>query len=515
MTKTELQNKQLKNLHSKLWEIACSFWGKMEADDYKDYVLGLLFYRFLSEKVNKTVNIFLAHDEVRSYAEAWEIDEYREGLIADLISTVGYVIEPKYLFSNMINMINVKKEGFDVEYLQKAINSIMESTIGQESQDAFDGIFDDFDLTSTKLGKSIKDRNKLLAKAILSINRINFEHEDAQIDVLGDAYEYFIGQFAATAGKKSGSFYTPAQAGTLLAKLTTVGRTKAQNIFDACGGSGSLLLSVGKEVEVANYHYQELSFNAYNLARMNMLLHNVGYKKMHMINDDTLEHPAFLDVQMDVIVANPPYSQKWSSSEDFLDDERFSEWGVLPPKSYADFAFVISMLHTLKEDGAMAVLLPHGVLFRGGREEEIRRKLIEKNYIDAVIGLPANAFFGTSIPVTAMVFRKNRKERDILFIDASKDFVKQGNKNYMTDDSIEKIMDAYSKRIDIEKYSHVATYEELLENDFNLNIPRYVDTFEEEEPVDVEEKSKEYATLEKQSKEIDDKLAEFFKELGI
>lgn len=515
MTKTELQKQQLAKLHSTIWDIACSFWGKMEPDDYKDYVLGLLFYRFLSEKVEKTVGTFLAHDEVGTYEEAWEIEEYREGLIDDLISTVGYVIEPKYLFSNIIDMINVKKEGFDVEYLQKAINSLMESTIGQESQEAFDGIFDDFDLTSTKLGKSIKDRNKLLSKAIISINKIDFDHDDAQIDVLGDAYEYLIGQFAATAGKKSGSFYTPAQAGTILAKLTTMGRERAHNVFDACGGSGSLLLSVGKEIDVANYYYQELTTNTYNLARMNMLLHNVGYKKMHMENDDTLENPAFLDNQMDVIVANPPYSQKWSSDDKFLDDERFSEWGVLPPKSYADFAFVISMLHTLKQDGAMAVLLPHGVLFRGGKEGEIRRKIIEKNFIDTVIGLPSNSFYGTSIPVAILVFKKNKATKDILFIDASKDFVKEGNKNYITDDSIEKIMDAYSKRIDIEKYSHVADYDELLENDFNLNIPRYVDTFEEEEPVDVEEKIKEYAILEKQSKEIDDRLAEFFKELGV
>lgn len=487
----------------------------MEPDDYKDYVLGLLFYRFLSEKVEKTVTIFLAHDEVKTYQEAWDIEEYKEALIDDLISTIGYVIEPQFLFSNIIHMINVKKEGFDVEFLQKAINSLMESTIGQESQEAFDGIFDDMDLTSTKLGKSIKDRNKLLSKAILSINEIDFEHEEAQIDVLGDAYEYLIGQFAATAGKKSGSFYTPAQAGTILARLTTQGIPRAQNVFDACGGSGSLLLAVGKEIEVANYYYQELTTNTFNLARMNMLLHNVGYKKMHMENDDTLENPAFLDIQMDVIVANPPYSQRWSSDDKFLEDERFSEWGALPPKSYADFAFVISMLHTLKQDGTMAVLLPHGVLFRGGKEGEIRRKIIEKNYIDTVIGLPSNSFFGTSIPVAIIVFKKNKKTNDILFIDASKDFVKEGNKNFITDKSIEKIIEVYTNRTDIEKYSHVASYEELEENEFNLNIPRYVDTFEDEEPIDIIEKSKEYTNLEEKSKELDDKLVEFFKELGV
>ena len=517
MTKTEIQNAQLKELHSRIWEIACSFWGKMEADDYKDYVLGLLFYRFLSEKVEKVVNKLLEYDEVKSYEEAWGIPEYKEGLRTDLINSLGYVIEPEFLFSNMINMITVKKEGFGVEFLQKAINSLMESTMGQESQEAFDGIFEDMDLTSTKLGKSIKDRDKLLATAILSINKIDFEHEDAMIDVLGDAYEYLIGQFAATAGKKSGSFYTPAQAGVLLAKITTIDKPKVSNVLDACGGSGSLLLHVGKEAEVANYYYQELTTNTYNLARMNMLLHNVGYQRMHMVNDDTLEYPAFLDVQMDVIVANPPYSAKWSQDDKFLDDERFSEWGVLPPKSYADYAFTLSMLHTLKEDGNMAILLPHGVLFRGGKEGEIRRKLIEKGngYIDAVIGLPANAFFGTSIPTAILVFKKNRTNRDILFIDASKDFVKEGNKNYITDESIEKIVETYKNRETIDKYSYVADFEEIKENDFNLNIPRYVDIFEEEEMINISEKRKEMEGLGKRSKELDIKLEGFFKELGL
>ncbi|NMA85555.1 MAG: type I restriction-modification system subunit M [Epulopiscium sp.] len=515
MTKTEIQRKQLDKLHSTIWDIACSFWGKMEPDDYKDYVLGLLFYRFLSEKVEKTVEQFLAYDEIKEYEKAWEIPEYREGLEADLITTLGYVIEPQYLFSSMVDMITVKKEGFEVEFLQKGINSLMESTMGQESQESFEGIFDDMDLTSTKLGKSIKDRNKLLAKAIVSINEIDFEHEEAHIDVLGDAYEYLIGQFAATAGKKSGAFYTPAQAGILLAKLTTVGRTKASNVFDACGGSGSLLLHVGDEVDVANYYYQELTANTFNVARMSFLLHDVEYQKMHMVNDDSLEYPAFLDVPMDVIVANPPYSQRWEASEKFLEDERFSEWGVIPPKSYADYAFTLSMLHTLKEDGTMAILLPHGVLFRGGREGEIRRKLIEKNYIDAIIGLPANAFYGTSIPVAVLVFKKNKEKRDILFIDASKDFVKEGNKNYITDESIDKIVNTFIKREDIDKYSYLADFNEIEENDFNLNIPRYVDTFEEEEPVDIDEKRIKYVELEKKSKELDDKIESFFKELGL
>lgn len=268
---------------------------------------------------------------------------------------------------------------------------------------------------------------------------------------------------------------------------------------------------MGDEVDVANYYYQVLTANTFNVARMSFLLHDVEYQKMHMVNDDSLEHPAFLDVPMDVIVANPPYSQRWEASEKFLEDERFSEWGVIPPKSYADYAFTLSMLHTLKEDGTMAILLPHGVLFRGGREGAIRRKLIEKIYIDAIIGLPANAFYGTSIPVAVLVFKKNKEKRDILFIDASKDFVKEGNKNYITDESIDKIVNTFIKREDIDKYSYLADFNEIEENDFNLNIPRYVDTFEEEEPVDINEKRIKYVELEKSQKNLMTKLSSSLK----
>lgn len=509
------QREQRDKLHSSIWEVACSFWGKMEADDYKDYVLGLLFYRYLSEKVEKTVESYLHDDELDSYEEAWKIDAYREAFKEDMIENLGYVIEPKYLFSHMVDMIVNQKVDFQIEYLQKAINALMESTIGQESQEAFDGIFDDMDLSSSKLGRSIKDRSKLIAKAIVSINKIDFGHEDAEIDILGDAYEYLIGEFAAGAGKKSGAFYTPSQAGVLMAKLTTVGKDRIQNAYDGCGGSGSLLLHVGDEAKVANYYYQELTTNTYNLARMNFLLHGVNYQDMNMVNDDTLEHPAFMEVPMDVVVTNPPYSQKWSSDDSFLDDERFREFGLIPPKSYADYAFLLTMFHTLKQDGTMGIFLPHGVLFRGGKEGDIRRKLIEKNYIDTVIGLPEKAFYGTSIPVTIIILKKNKEKKDFLFIDASKDFYKEGKNNYITDESIEKIMNTFVNRKTIDKYSYLASFEEIEENDFNLNVSRYVDTFEEEEPIDIKATKNKYQELETKKEEIEKKLKIFFEELEI
>lgn len=514
MTLTEKQKVQLKDLHSKLWNICCDFWGKMEPEDYKDYVLGLLFYRYLSERTEKVIANLFEEDDI-TYEEAWKDEEIRASLTEDLLEMIGFVIEPKYLFSKMYKMINVEKEGFDIEYLQKAINAIMESTMGQESQEAFDGIFEDMDLNSSKLGKSVLDRSKLIAKAVTSIGSIDFVFDDAEIDILGDTYEYLIGQFASTAGKKSGSFYTPAAVGDLMARICTYDRPNILNALDMCGGSGSLLLALKRHSDVRNLYYQELTTAIYNLARMNFLLHNISYHNFNMTNDDSLEHPAYLDVAQDVIVANPPYSQKWSADKSFESDDRFNKYGVLAPKSKADYAFLLTMFHSLKHDGIMAIVLPHGVLFRGGTEEKIRQTLIKNNNIDTVIGLPPNCFFGTSIPTCIMILKKDKVNKDILFIDASKEYEAGKNKNYIREEDIEKIFNAYVNREDIEKFSHVAEIEEIEENDYNLNIPRYVDTFEEEEEIDIEEVQRKIIDLEEDKMKIKKELNEFFKELGL
>lgn len=514
MTKSQKQKEQLRELYKNVWDMCCDFWGKMTADDYKDYVLGLLFYRYLSERVENVVAGLLKEDNV-SYEEAWENETYREALIEDLLSMCGYVIEPKYLFSTMYDMINISKSGFDIQYLQKAITSVVDSTKGQKSEEIFDGIFDDMDLNSTKLGRNVKDRSRLIAKSITSIGKIDFDHADSEIDVLGEVYEYMIGQFAASAGKKSGSFYTPAMVGELMARITTIDRPDALNVYDACGGSGSLLLTLKKHTNVRNYYYQELTTATYNLARMNFLLHDVSYQNIHMANDDSLENPEYLDVEQDIILSNPPYSQKWSSDKRFETDERFSRYGVLPPNSKADYAFVLTMLHSLKQDGIMAIVLPHGVLFRGGREETIRKILVEDNNIDTIIGLPKNIFYGTSIPTIVMILKKNKKTNDILFIDASKDFEEGRNRNFLREQDIDKIVEAYKNRKDVEKYAHVASFDEIKENDFNLNIPRYVDTFEEEEPVDIELVRTNLRKIDEEIEKIDKELAKYFDELGI
>lgn len=514
MKTNEKQQEQQRQLHSKLWSIANDLRGNMEANEFKNYILGLIFYRYLSEKVESRVNDLLSEDDI-DYLTAWQDEEYKEGLKEELLEQIGYFIEPTYLFSNLVN--SIENGNFDIEMLQKAINSITESTIGMDSQEDFDNLFDDMDLSSTKLGKDVKSRSKLIAKVISNISSIEFSHEDTEIDVLGDAYEYLISQFASNAGKKAGEFYTPQQVSKILAKIVTIEKTDLKNVYDPTCGSGSLLLRVAKEAKVRKFYGQEFTSTTYNLARMNMLLHDVNYNNFDIKNNDTLENPEHIDMKFEAIVANPPYSAKWSADDKFLDDDRFSPYGKLAPKSKADFAFIQHMIYHLDDNGTMAVVLPHGVLFRGASEGVIRKYLIEeKNVLDAVIGLPANIFYGTSIPTVILVFKKNRKNKDdILFIDASNEFEKGKNQNNLTDDNVEKIVKTYKERSTIDKYLYVATLDEIKENDYNLNIPRYVDTFEEEEEIDLDLVSQKIKSIDKEIAEIDEKLSVYLKELGL
>ena len=514
MTVSEIQKQQQADLHARLWSIANTLRGTMEAYDFKNYILGLIFYRYLSENVEQRVAKLLEEDGI-SYEEAWQDEEYREALSEELISDIGYFIEPTYLFSSLLRLI--EERTFDIEALQGAINNITESTIGHESQQDFDHLFDDMDLTSSKLGRDVKSRSALIAKVIADIADIPFAYENSEIDVLGDAYEYLIGQFAANAGKKAVEFYTPQQVSKILAKIVTAGKKDLKNVYDPTCGSGSLLLRVGREANVRKFYGQELTATTYNLARMNMLLHGVNYMNFDIRNDDTIEHPHHLDERFEAIVANPPYSAKWSGDAKFLDDERFSAYGKLAPKSKADFTFIQHMIYQLDDKGTMAVVLPHGVLFRGAAEGVIRKYLIEeRNVLDAVIGLPANIFYGTSIPTVILVFKKCREHNeDILFIDASNEFDKGKNQNVLTEEHVNKIVETYLNREMIDKYSYVATLDEVKENDYNLNIPRYVDTFEEEEPVDLQAVSQRIAEIDQEIAQIDEELASYLKELGL
>ena len=504
-----------KELCNKLWSMANALRGNMEAYEFKNYILGMIFYYYLSERTENYMLKLLKDDGI-SYDEAWEDPEYREAVADEAIRDLGFVIEPRYLFPKMVAM--VENRTFDIEYLQQAINSLMESTIGNDSQEDFEGLFSDMQLDSPKLGHTVKDRSAVMSKIIASLDEINFSVEDTKIDVLGNAYEYLIGQFAATAGKKAGEFYTPAGPAELLCRLACLDLTDVKAAADPTCGSGSLLLRLKNYANVRNYYGQELTSTTYNLARMNMILRGIPYRNFDIYNGDTLEHDYFGDKKFRVQVANPPYSSHWSADAHFLEDERFNAYGKLAPKSKADFAFVQHMVYHMDEDGRAVVLLPHGVLFRGGAEETIRKHLIEKmNVLDAVIGLPANLFFGTGIPVCVLVLRRERSGNadNILFIDASKEFEPGKNQNILRECDIDKIVDTYKNRLDVDKYAHVASMEEIRENGFNLNIPRYVDTFEPEPEIDLNEVAAEIRKLQKEIKEIDAQLKPYFDELGL
>ena len=516
MSREEKQQSQQAELQKQLWSIANTLRGNMDANDFKNYILGLIFYRYLSENlVNYVENTMLRNTKkyVDMFDDKGRVDEFKGDLIED--ENIGYFIEPDYLWSTLIDKIKTGK--FDISMLQKAINSISESTLGNESEDDFENLFEDMDLNNSKLGRGEADRTKLISTIMLKINDIDFHHENAEIDVLGDAYEYLISNFAASAGKKAGEFYTPQQVSRILAKLVTINKSKLQSVYDPTCGSGSLLLRVGKETKVVSYYGQEFNSTTYNLARMNMLLHGVSFRHFNIKNDDTLERPRHIDMKFDAVVANPPYSQNWSADPKFLEDERFSAYGKLAPKSKADFAFIQHMIYQLSDNGTMAVVLPHGILFRGASEGIIRKYLIkDKNYLDAVIGLPANIFYGTSIPTCILVFKKCREnEENIIFIDASKDFEPGKNQSRLRDQDVDKIIKTYTDRVEIEKYCHIASLSEIEENDYNLNIPRYVDTFEEEEEIDIKAVQQDLKEIDKQIAEVDKELNVYLKELGL
>jgi len=509
-------------LEQQLWNIANTLRGKMGADDFRDYILGFIFYKYLSEKMHTYADAILKPDGLL-FADIDESTEkgqkYLAAIQEEALDSLGYFLKPSELFSEMARRGNGGgKAKFILDDLSKVLNSIAQSTMGTESEEDFDHLFEDMDLTSSKLGKSETDKNELIVKVLTHLDAIDFRLEDTESDVLGDAYEYLIGKFASGAGKKAGEFYTPQQVSMILAKIVTTGKTRLKSVYDPTCGSGSLLLRVAKEVEdVSGFYGQESNPTTYNLCRMNMIMHDVHYRKFDIKNEDTLERPQHIDMRFEAVVANPPFSAEWSASPLHMSDDRFSAYGKLAPKSKADFAFVQHMVHQLDDNGTMAVVLPHGVLFRGAAEGHIRKYLIEeRNYLDAVIGLPANIFYGTSIPTSILVLKKKREQSgNILFIDASQHFEKAKNQNYLRPEDIEKIVSTYRHRITEDKYSYVAELEEVRENDYNLNIPRYVDTFEEEEPVNLQVVSAELKGLDKEMRETDTTIADYCKQLGI
>ena len=522
------------DITAQLWEMANHLRGKMEAPQYRDYILGFMFYRFLSEKqehylvesgaiepeAGKTVN-----DCYLEEASGEELEDY----LVDISDTLGYAIAPEYTWATIINKINggtLKPEDFQGMFDDFQKNAQINHNAVQD----FQGVFSDINLADSRLGNTPAAKTHALAQVAQMIDSFEYFDENGH-DVVGDVYEYLISEFAGASVKKAGEFYTPHEVSQLMAKIVANNLPADQEetrIYDFACGSGSLLLTQGHELpgaaekrRVIHYFGQELSTTTYNLARMNLMMHGVDYNLMTMRNADTLgadwpleednegvKHPQVFDA----VVANPPYSAEWDNDDSKLKDARFKDY-ALAPKKKADYAFLLHGLYHLDNEGTMAIVLPHGVLFRGAKEGKIRQALLEKGQIEAIIGLPEKLFFSTGIPTIVMVLKKQRTSKDVLFIDASRGFEKGKNKNVLRKSDIEKIVETYRNRQDVDKYAHLADFDEIKENDYNLNIPRYVDTFEPEPPVDLKRVASEMTETDEKIKQSEGELVGMLKDL--
>ena len=526
-------------IKTKLWAMANELRGNMDAAEYKNYILAFMFYKYLSKRQeeylveNKILDIKDGQTVNEAYSEqasGSDLEDYLE----DISAALGYAIAPINTWESVIEKIdNCTIIPSDYQVLFE--DFYRNAKLNQDAEKDFVGVFNDVNLGDSRLGSTVVERAKSLSKIVKLVDGIEYKSEDGK-DILGDIYEYLIGQFAASAGKKGGEFYTPHEVSVILAKITTDGLKESNetfNVYDFTCGSGSLLLSVQKELPggdrpgAVKFYGQEKNTTTYNLCRMNLMMHGVSFKNMKLSNADTLESdwPDGVDAKgvdhprkFKAVVANPPYSAHWDNHDLKMKDPRFKGYGRLAPKSKADYAFILHGIYHLEENGTMAIVLPHGVLFRGASEGVIRKNLIEHqsgNKIYAVIGLPANLFYGTTIPTIIMVLKKNRTTKDILFIDASKEFEKERNQNRLTEDNINKIIRTYHNRVDIPKYAHLASIEEIRNNDYNLNIPRYVDTFVEEEEYDIKEVRKMIKQDKEEIAKLETKLEEHLKLLGI
>ena len=526
-SKNQMSTFTARDLNAALWSAADEMRKIMSADVYKDYLLGLVFYKALSDKM--LVEAYdLLNDEKPESLDAAQIaytealtDGSWEDLSLELNNRFGCVIHPRRTFTAFYNQINART--FMLSELRQAFRDIEAASGG-----SYEGLFEDFDVDSKDLGKTPDKRNEMISSVIKALAHIDFN--DYPEDALGNAYEYLIAQFASESGKKAGEFYTPQSVSQIIARLVTAGQNTKYGftVYDPAMGSGSLLLQIRNQIRnddakgidnkgAVHFFGQELKNQTYNLARMNMMLHRVPGANQHLRNGDTLDAdwPTDEPTNFDAVVMNPPYSQKYDARESLLTDPRFAAYKKLPPASKADFAFLLHGFYHLKDTGTMGIVLPHGVLFRGGAEGTIRETLLRNGNISAVIGLPSLIFFSTPIPTCIVVLKKDNTDRSVLFVDASKEFRKEGPRNYLDSEHIDKIADVVLKRKDVEKFAHLATFEEIQGNDFNLNIPRYIDSSEEEEEIDIESTFSELAKLDQQEAEVDLQLSRFFKELGI
>lgn len=517
----ELQQK----LRNRLWAVSNTLRGNMPAGDFMYYTLGFIFFRYLSERMEKFADRLVPGIE-SGYRNFWKsaYEDQRRALREECVRGLGYFLAPEHLFSTLVE--NAAGNGYILDELECALKAIETSLeeksvnygmIREDGREYLPGLFSDMDLSSPRLGKTSADRNRLICVVMKELAGIDFCLDDAEsVDILGDAYEYMIGMFASGAGKKAGEFYTPQEVSQILAGIVVSDCSHPESVYDPACGSGSLLLRTAQEGRAGMIYAQEKNPTTFNLCRMNMMLHGKDPGKFRIFLGDTLEDDGFATLKFDAIVANPPFSASWSASDRFLGDARFCGPGALAPKSKADYAFILHMLYHLSSAGTMACIVPHGILFRGAAEGKIRKYLVGENYIDAVIGLPANIFYGTLIPTCILVLKKNRRSGDkVLFVDAARDFEKARNHNRLLPEHVSRIVETYRHRSEYERYSRAVTLAEISDNGYNLNIPRYIDTFEEEAPADINAIMKEIRDLEHERARLDSQIDVYLKELGI
>lgn len=497
-TKINNESMQRAELHRKIWAIADDVRGAVDGWDFKQYILGILFYRFISENITEFFNKdeHEAGDLEFDYAKLSD-KEAEEDFKPGTVESKGFFILPSQLFENVVKTARTN-ENLNKD-LSEIFKSIEGSATGYDSEQDIKGLFEDVDTTSNRLGGTVKEKNKRLADILIGIASINFkDFKENEIDAFGDAYEYLISNYASNAGKSGGEFFTPQTVSKLLAKLVMDGKEKINKVYDPTCGSGSLLLQMKKQFEAhiieEGFFGQEINMTNYNLARMNMFLHNINYNNFSIKRGDTLLNPLHNNDQpFDAIVSNPPYSIKWIGDGDptLINDERFAPAGKLAPKSYADYAFIMHSLSYLSSKGRGAIVCFPGIFYRKGAEQTIRKYLVDNNRIDCVIALPENLFFGTSIATCILVLAKNKKESKVLFIDASEEFKKETNNNILTDENIENILEEFRNREGKEYFSRYVDKEEIIENDYNLSVSTYVEKKDTREVIDIEKLNKE------------------------
>ena len=508
-------------LHRTIWNIANDLRGSVDGWDFKQYVLGMLFYRYISENLTNYINKgeWEAGNTDFDYAEL--SDEEAIEIKDDMVQTKGFFILPSELFQNVRK--NAAKDKNLNETLERVFKNIEASTIGAKSEKNFKGLFDDIDVNSNKLGNTVEERNKKLVKILNAIGDMQLgDVKNNSIDAFGDAYEFLMTMYASNAGKSGGEFFTPQEVSELLARITVVGKEDVNKVYDPACGSGSLLLQfakiLGKDKVRIGFFGQEVNITTYNLCRINMWLHDIDYTKFDIALGDTLIEPKHWDDEpFEAIVSNPPYSIKWEGNDNplLINDPRFAPAGVLAPKSKADLAFIMHCLSWLAPNGTAAIVCFPGVLYRGGAEQKIRKYLVDNNYIDAIIQLPENLFFGTPIATCIMVLKRSKSDNNILFIDASKEFIKSGNKNKLTDENIQNILDAYIERKNIDHFVKLASREEVEEFDYNLSVTAYVEPEDTREEIDIVKLNAEIEKIVARQQVLREEIDKIIKEIEV